>query len=60
MKITLSLDIDDMPIANRADMSSLIRLVACDIEQGSSDGHIRNNKTGNESNRWSLQIANVK
>jgi hypothetical protein len=60
MKINLSIDVDDKLVSNRNDISSLIKLVSCDIEQGSSSGFIRDNSTGNESNRWSLQVAKTK
>lgn len=57
MKIDLSIDIDDKLISDRTDLSKIIRLITCDVEQGSSSGFIRDNGTGNESNRWSLQVA---
>lgn len=57
MKIDLSIDIDDKLVSDRTDISKLIRLITCDVEQGSSSGFIRDNSTGNEGNRWSLQVS---
>ena len=60
MKLCLMLDVDDNLVKNRIDASKVIRLVAASIEQGASNGFIRNNETGDESSRWDLEVSRSK
>jgi hypothetical protein len=60
MKLTLTLNVDESLIKNRRDASSVIKMVASTIEQGASSGFIRNQKTGDESSTWDLEISKSK
>lgn len=57
MKLQIAIEVDDELVKNHREMSSLIKMIACDIQQGHSGGFIRNPHTGSESNRWELNVV---
>lgn len=57
MKMVFTLDIEDNRVKNHLDAAKLLKLMICDVEQGRSGGFIRNNETGEEKERWSVEIV---